>query len=148
MAVTYILQFHYQSTSKIWGKSNRHDIIFSNIELFRPGLPVRFSLKCLLQYYPLTTTQGINHFASCENIVSPSQASSLHPLPLPPPPSVYTSVDSIDIKLFGFVRKSMKQLHICIINVWGMRKLLLRDPGAATYSWNDRVVMVSESLLL
>ena len=112
MAVTCILQFHYQSTNKIWGKSNRHDIIFSNIKLFPAGLPVRFPLKCLLQYYVLTTTQG-NHFASCENIVSPSQALSLNP---PPPPLVYTSLDSIDIKLFGFVRKSMKQLHIYMHN--------------------------------
>ena len=61
-------------------KAKRHDI-FTIIELFPP--PVRFSLLKYLMWekyfnYPLTTMQDYR-FASCENIVSQSQTSSLSP---------------------------------------------------------------------
>ena len=67
-----------------------HDISFSIFSSF--PLPVRFSL--VLKYllwekncnYPLTTTQG-DRFASCENIVSRFQTSSLPP-PLPSPAKI------------------------------------------------------------
>lgn len=145
MAVTCILQFHYQSTNKIWGKSNRHDIIFSNIELFPPGLPVRFCLKCLLQYYPLITTQG-NHMQVARTLFLRPRPRLFTQPPPPPPTSVYTSLDSIDIKLFGFVRKSMKQLYICIINVWGYAENYssetqgqLHIVGTIEWSWTVKV---------
>ena len=37
--------------------------------------------------YPLLTTTKGYHFASCENIPSPSQTLSLPPSPSPPPPA-------------------------------------------------------------
>ena len=64
-----------------------HDIIFFNV-LIIPSAGSLLAYQNILcgknTYYPLTTTKG-DRFASCENIVSRSQTSSL-----PPPRPHYT----------------------------------------------------------
>ena len=74
-------------------KQQMHDKFYSLTENKERGMvsPLKY-LHCSLQNihcnYLLTTTQG-DRFASCENVVSCSQTSSLS-LPHPPPPAFHS----------------------------------------------------------
>ena len=59
-----------------------HDIVFFKILWVRLSLLLKYLLWEKYCNYPLTTTQG-DRFASCENIFSRSQTSSLPPLAPP-----------------------------------------------------------------
>ena len=83
MTAACVLQVQYQRTNKMCEKAKRHDIIFYNYWISSSAL--RFSLLKYLLWetcynYPLTNTRS-DRFASCENIISQSHASS-HPSPL------------------------------------------------------------------
>ena len=86
-------------------KTKMHDIIFFNfliISDFCCRLASSSSKYLLWEKYfnyPLTTMQG-DHFASCENIVSWSQTSSLPP----PPPPLFGS-NFLKAKLVTLTRK-------------------------------------------
>ena len=85
MSVACVLQFQYQRTNTICEKNKealRHDIIiFSHWTISSPGSFLAseiFTMYKIHCNYPLTTMQG-DRFASCENIGSRYQTSSLPP---------------------------------------------------------------------